>query len=103
MKKYLISLSLLLNVGCGGSKQGEIEIDEKKIEMDADRLCTIVASTPRFQAREEYIKGYYNILDKYGLSQDSKSIQETFDGMTEILAIGSICKIKTVASIREAI
>ena len=71
--------------------------------MDADRLCTIVASTPRFQAREKYVNGYYNILDKYGLSQDSKSIQKTFDEMTEILAVGSVCKMKTLASIKEAI
>ena len=43
------------------------------------------------------------ILDKYGLSQDSKSIQKTFDEMTEILAVGSVCKMKTLASIKEAI
>ena len=100
MKYITIVFTLFLIIGCGDTSK---EIDEAKLEMDVDRLCSVVASTPRYQARSEYVKGYYNILDKYGLSQDSETIQETFDGMTELLAMGSFCKIKTLSAIRKAI
>ena len=80
-----------------------IKVDEQELAMDADRLCAIVSSTPEFQARGEYVKGYYQILDKYGLSQDSEIIQATFDGMTDILAIGSFCEVATIASIMQAV
>jgi len=80
-----------------------IKVDEQELAMDVDRLCAIVTSTPEFQARGEYVKGYYQILDKYGLSQDSEIIQATFDGMTDILAIGSFCEVATIASIMQAV
>ena len=85
------------------NETNSIKVDDQELAMDADRLCAIVSSTPKFQARGEYIKGYYQILDKYGLSQDSKIMQATFDDMTDILAIGSFCEVATVASIMQAI
>ena len=98
LKYFVIFFIISCSNGANSAK-----VDEQELAMDADRLCAIVSSTPKFQARGEYIKGYYQILDKYGLSQDSKIIHSTFDGMTDILAIGSFCEIKTIESIKYAI
>ncbi len=101
MKKLTYFLIIFI-VSCGDNTSA-IKVDEKTLAMDVDRLCAIVSSSPKFQARGEYIKGYYQILDKYGLSQDSETIQDTFDGMTELLATGSFCEVRTIHSIKEAI
>ena len=97
MKKIII-LSSLIVASCGNDS-----VNLKELEMDADRLCAVVQSSPNFQAREEYVKGYYKILDKYGLSQESVFIQKTFDEMSDILNMTSLCKLKTLEILKYAI
>ena len=97
MKKIII-LSSLIVASCGNNS-----VNLKELEIDADRLCAVVQSSPKFQAREEYVKGYYKILDKYDLSQESIFIQETFDEMSNVLFITGICKLKTLEILKYAI
>ena len=97
MKKIII-LSSLIVASCGNDS-----VNLKELEMDADRLCAVVQSSPNFQAREEYVKGYYKILDKYGLSQESVFIQKTFDEMSDILNMTSLCKLRTLEILKYAI
>lgn len=97
MKKIII-LSSLIIASCGNDS-----VNLKELEIDADRLCAVVQSSPNFQAREEYVKGYYKILDKYDLSQESIFIQETFDEMSNTLFITSLCKLKTLEILGYAI
>ena len=82
---------------------GNDSVNLKELEIDADRLCAVVQSSPNFQAREEYVKGYYKILDKYDLSQESIFIQKTFDEMSNTLFINNLCKLKTLEILKYAI
>jgi hypothetical protein len=97
MKKIALLVSLIV-VSCGSDR-----VNMKELEGDADRLCAIVQSTPKFQAKEEYVKGYYKILDRYNLSQESIFIHETFDNMESALFLTSLCKIQTLGILKYAV
>jgi len=83
-------------------EKNEIIDIQKQLERDVDRLCGIVISKmPNLEAKSTYVEGYLNILEKYGLYETGRKVNQTFDDLMVVIRVGDMCNIMTLKSIKE--
>ena len=99
MKTKIIFTMLILSII---STSWSNEINEEQLERDVDRLCGVVISKmPNLEAKSTYVEGYLNILEKYGLYETGRKVNQTFDDLMVVIRVGDMCNIVTLKSIKE--